>query len=271
MTIYIEIFLLQNFLINFCLLRLVYLTIKPKSSIFRLILASLIGSIFSVISAIFIRENNVINILKIICSVSMIYVAFYSKKLNIKQLFFEFILLFIYTYSFGGAVIAFSGSCYQTSFGVITSSKINLSMVCIIVIILTYIFELVANVIKNKIKISKYIYKTELTLNNKTISINAYLDTGNLLTHDGQPVVIVDLDTYLNLSNTNLIDFYLNKLETANIGTVLCKSNLKVIKIDKITIKTGQKKVEILSPYIAISTNKFASGNYSALLSPMLL
>lgn len=268
MEIYIETFLLQNILINLCLLKLVNSTTKYQSTFYKLLLASIIGSIFSVISAIYITNNIILNLIKFACAISMLKLAF---KTNFKQFIISFILLFVYTFALGGAIINLSSATYATSFGVVISSKFNLTTICFIVLVLTYLIEKVAKHQRASVKTNKYIFPVELEFNNNKIKINAYLDSGNLLQFNNKPVIVLDLNSYLKLSNTDLVQFYLNQTEKLQTNTVSGCQNLKLFKIDKITIYTD-KKIEIENQYIAINTNNsFKNTNYQALLSPLML
>lgn len=269
MTIYVESFLIQNLIINFCLLRLVEITTKSKSSFFKITLASLFGASFSVLSAIFLKNIIFMNILKLVCACLMILTAFKTKW---KGFLFNLILLFVYTYALGGAVISISSATYLTSFGVIMSSNIDLGMITLAIIILTYIFQLVSTHIKSKINLTKLIYTLTLHLKNKKLKINAFLDTGNRLTYMGQPVIIIDLDSYLHLSKQNIIEFYTSKTAEISLGTVAGVNKMKVIKIDRIDINLGKKKKILTDQYIAVNTNKsFKGANYDALLAPNLI
>ncbi len=268
MEIYIEIFLLQNILINLCLLKLINSTTKYHTTFYKLALASIIGSFFSVISAIFIINNHILNLIKLICAVSMLKIAF---KSNLKQFVICFILLFVYTFALGGAIINLSSATYATSFGLVVSSKFNLTTICLSIILLTYFVDMVVKHQKNRTKLNTYIYTIELKLNSKKIKINAYLDSGNLLQFNNQPVIILDLNTYLKLSNTDILDFYLKTNQQIQTSTITGCQNLKLFKIDKITIYAKQK-IEIKNQYIAINTNNsFKNTNYQALLSPLML
>lgn len=268
MTIYIETFLLQNILINLCLLKLVHTTTKYQTTFFKLLTASIVGSSFSVISAIFITNNHTLNLFKLICAIIMIKTGF---KITKKQFFISFILLFTYTYAFGGAIISLSSSSYLTNFGVVISSKFNLTIICLSIIVLTYIIDMIAKHQKFRSKTNNYIFKTELELNNNKIQINAYLDSGNLLQFNEKPVIVLDINAYLKLTKSNLINFYLNKHQTISTNTVTGSQNLNLFKIDKITIY-AKTKLELTDQYIAINTNNsFKNTNYQALLSPLML
>jgi len=266
MTIYIELFLIENILINFCLLKLIYLTTKNNSSIIKLIISSIIGAGFSVISAIFISNYLILNILKFICGFIMIFIAFKQTK---KQFIFNFILLFIYTFAFGGAITMLATNSYLYPFGLIITSKFNLSIVTLILIGLTYIFEQVCNNLKQKTKTNNYIYKIKLFLDENSLTINAFLDTGNQLNHNGLPVVVVDFNTYLKLTNNNLGLFFKNA-ETIKTSTIVGSNGLKVFKLDKLEIINKNKKVILNNQLIAVTTKNFGENNYQALLSPLL-
>jgi len=269
MEIYIETFLLQNIIINFCLLKLVASTTKFQTSFFKLLLSSVIGSAFSVISAVFITNTLIINLIKLICAIAMIKFAF---KTTIKQFIISFILLFSYTFCLGGAIINLSSATYQTSFGIITKSKFNLTTICLIIIALSYTIELVAKHQKYRLKTNNYIFPVELCQNNQKIKINAYLDSGNLLQFNDRPVIILDLNCYLKLTNTDLINFYLNSNVKLQTNTVTGSQNLNLFKLDKIIIYNNKQKIELNNQYVAINTkNSFKNTNYQALLSPLML
>ncbi len=267
MTIYIETFLIQNFLINLCLLKLVSITTKSKGKFFRLCLSSLFGCIVSLVIAYFLTNNIILNIAKILCAIVMIKIAF---SVKLKNFIFNFILLFLYTYAFGGAIMSLTSCVYFTNAGIVMSSNVSLEIICLIILVITYLFELVAKHLKYKFKTNNFIYEVTLYLNQNHITINAYLDTGNLLTYNGLPVVILDLKTYLKLTKNNLIKFYLTPSKTIKTNTVNGSENLKLIKLDKMIIHNGKNKKSIKEQYVAVTPN-FKADNYSALLSPNVI
>ena len=269
MEIYIEIFIFQNILINLCLLKLVYLTTKSKTSFFKLLLASLIGTIPSIMCYMLIKNFWLLNITKVATALIIISLAFRQSK---KQFLFNFILMFIYTYTFGGLIISLNSNTYFTNFGIITTSKYSLESICLIFLIFTYIFEKVAKQIKLKIQAGNLIFPTKLTLNNHSIKINSYLDTGNFLNMNGTPIILLDLQSYLKLSKKNIIEFLSQKTEVIPTQTVNGNNNLKLFKVQKVEIKTDKKTLIFNDLYVAINnTNCFKNTNYQALISPLFL
>ena len=269
MEIYIESFIIQNILINFCLLKLVYLTTKSYTKFFSILLSSIIGTIPSIFIVTFLNNIMLINLCKILTSFLMILLAFKQTK---KQFAFNIILLFLYTYAFGGIITSLSSTVYYTSFGLVMASKFSLELICLILIIFTYIFELVAKHIKLKIATNNLIYNLTLTQADKSIKINAYLDTGNFINHNGEPVLLLDLDVFLKLTNINLIEFYTKQTELIKTKTVNGSNSLKIFKIDEIKFKNGKKTIKLKNQTVAINSNNcFKNTNYQALLSPLFL
>ena len=77
--------------------------------------------------------------------------------------------------------------------------------------------------------------------------------------------------SYLKLTKSNLIDFYLSKLEQINTSTVTGNRCLKLVLLDKVEIITNKRKQILKNQYIAINTeSSFKNLNYQALLNPML-
>ena len=269
MTIYIESFLIQNILINFCLIKLIHSTTKCKSTFFKMLLASIVGASASIVSIYFIENVPLLNITKLATAILMISIAFKQGK---KLFVTNFILLFLYTYSFGGLITSFNSKTYFTTSGMITLNKFSLEIICLLITIFTYIFDLVVKHLKLKIQTNNLIYDITLTHNNKSVTVHAYLDTGNFLNHNGNPVLIVDLNTYLKLTRSNLIDFYLSKSDKLSASTISGNNNLKCFKIDKLNITHKTIKKELNNQIIAINTsNCFKNTNYQALLSPLFL
>jgi len=268
MTVYIEEFIIENILINLCLLRLITLTTKHHTTTLKLILSSFVGALFSVLVGITIHNILIVNILKVLCATTMLIIAY---KQTFKQFFFNFILLYIFTYSFGGAIISLSYR--QTSIaGFTISNHLTLMYITLILIVFTYIFELVLKNIKNRIKTNNYIYEIMLQTNKNKISLNAYMDSGNLLNFNGNPVIVIDLNYALKLLKISLADFLIMKTSNLNCGTVNGSGNLKIIQIQNVQIKKDNKLINLSNQYIGVNlSSNFKNTTYKALISPLYI
>ena len=220
-------------------------------------------------SAIFINNPLIMNLIKILCAIMIVITAFKQSK---KYFIINFILLFMYTYAVSGLITSISSHQIFTSFGMISYINLNLDSICIFVILISYIYEWIARSMKLRINTNSYIYKTTLRHKDKKISINAYLDTGNLLNLDGKPIIIVDLDVYLKLTNTSLITYLTSNSTKLTTNTITGSNSLKIFSIDEIAITIDKRTVKLKNQLIAVNnTNKFKNTNYKALLSPMII
>ena len=105
MTIYIDIILIENLIMNFIILYATGLVLKRKIKKLRLILASLLGAIYALLTYISSFEIYTNIILKLILSILMVYIAFNAP--NVKQIGKDLLLFYLVSFVFGGAAFAF--------------------------------------------------------------------------------------------------------------------------------------------------------------------
>lgn len=270
MEIYIEDFILQNSLINLCLLRLTQLTTKNQTSFFKLLLASIVGTGFSVLCAGFALNAIMINILKIVCAFVMLKICF---KISFKQTIGNILLMFAYTLALCGLVINLCGGNNLNTGGIVFANNIHLWRVLVVCLMGSYLLSFVARQIKLKLNLSNLIYPIILKNAGKTISIYAFLDTGNILNYNGQPILVLDLESYLKLTNQSYINYLLKQKsnQKLNLQTVTGNNNVQIFNIDEMQIKINHKIKVINFATVAVVNQKFSSGNYHALLSPAFL
>lgn len=104
MTIYVDVVLIENLVMNYIILYATGIILKIKVKHLRLILASLIGAIYSIIS--YVVEVKVYSnfILKFILSIIIIYVAFNPQKA--KKMWKDLLIFYLTSFVFGGAAFA---------------------------------------------------------------------------------------------------------------------------------------------------------------------
>lgn len=104
MTIYLDIVFVENIIMNYIILFATGLICKEKIKQMRIIISSIIGSIYSV--AYYITEITfyVTIIAKILLSIVMIYIAFGSK--NAKKTFKALVIFYLTSFAFGGCAFA---------------------------------------------------------------------------------------------------------------------------------------------------------------------
>ena len=104
MTIYVDVVLIENLIMNYIILFATDIILKNKSKFWRLLLASLIGAIYTVISYISNLKIYSSMILKMILSIIIVYVAFNPQ--NMKKMWKSLLIFYLTSLVFGGAAFA---------------------------------------------------------------------------------------------------------------------------------------------------------------------
>ena len=105
MTIYIDVIFLENLFMNYIILFATGTILKITPKILRTFISSTIGGVYAILSYMNVLEIFSNIVLKIILSISMVYIAFGSK--NIKQFLKQLIIFYLTSFTFGGVAFAF--------------------------------------------------------------------------------------------------------------------------------------------------------------------
>lgn len=195
MTIYIDIVLIENLIMNYIILFTTAVVLKIKVNHIRLILASLLGAGYSIIAYMGIIKVYSSIILKIILSVLIIYIAFNPQ--NIKKMCKDLLLFYLVSFVFGGAAFALIYIIKPQNIlmknglflGIYTLKTVMLGAVVAFCIIIGAFA-----IIKNKISKKDMFCEIEILINQKKIKTKAMIDTGNMLKEPitNVPVIVVE-------------------------------------------------------------------------------
>ena len=195
MTIYIDIVLIENLIMNYIILFTTAVVLKIKVNHIRLILASLLGAGYSIIAYMGIIKVYSSIILKIILSVLIIYIAFNPQ--NIKKMCKDLRLFYLVSFVFGGAAFALIYIIKPQNIlmknglflGTYTLKTVMLGAVVAFCIIIGAFA-----IIKNKISKKDMFCEIEILINQKKIKTKAMIDTGNMLKEPitNVPVIVVE-------------------------------------------------------------------------------
>lgn len=195
MTIYIDVVLIENLIMNYIILLATGIILRQKIKHLRLILGSLVGAIYSVIAYISILEIYSSIILKIILSVIIVYISFYPQ--TVKQLWRHIVIFYLTSFLFGGTAFALMYIIKPQD--ILMKNGLFLGTYPLKTIILgtiiAFILIIVAfKIVKSKISKKDMICDIEIVINNKKIESKAMIDTGNLLKEPitNTPVVVVE-------------------------------------------------------------------------------
>lgn len=286
LTVYLDVIFLENLCINCIILLATALINKNTINIIRILLSSLIGSVYavSVYLAIAPMFSNII--LKILLSICMVHVAYNPK--NMKTLIKELVLFYLTSFTFGGVAFALLYFVKPQEIliknGVLIGTypiKIALTGVIVGFIVITVAFK------SFKKKLSKKDMFCDITINfeGKYKTIKAMIDTGNLLKEPitGNPVVVVEKSELLEIVPKNILENSENII-TGRVDTELDEysSRFRVIpftslgkenglllgiKIDNLQIDYDEQENNIKGAILGIYDKKLTKTNtYNALV-----
>ena len=195
MTIYIDVVLIENLIMNFIILLATGIILKEEIKVIRIIIASLLGAVYSIVSYMSILEIYSSMILKIILSVLIVYIAFNPQTM--KKMWKDILIFYLTSFVFGGAAFALIYIVKPQEIlmknglflGTYPLKTIILgSILAFIVLILAF------KVVKSKITKKDMLCEIEIQLNGQKIQTLAMIDTGNLLKEpiSNTPVIVVE-------------------------------------------------------------------------------
>ncbi len=195
MTIYIDIVIIENLIMNYIILCATGIVSKNKIRHLRLIMASLLGAIYSVVAYMKILEIYSNIVLKILLSVIIVYIAYNPQ--TVKKLWKTLIMFYLVSFVFGG--VAFSLIYIIKPQDIIMKNGLFLGTYPLKTIILGAIVAfaiiiIAVKIIRKKFTTKDMICDIEIMLNNKKINTKALIDTGNMLKEPitNTPVVVVE-------------------------------------------------------------------------------
>lgn len=283
-----DIILLENIGMNYILLMATAILLKKETKILRTLIASMLGAAYAIISYANILPIYSHLVTKVFLSVAMVYVAL--KPQNGKTLLKTIVLFYFVSFVFGGCAFALLYIVRPEQ--ILMKNGVYIGTYPIKIAILAGVvgiplLQIVARLLKNKLS-NHRIYEITIHLNQKTKTVKALLDTGNLLKEPitGVPVMVVEKRALEEFIPTSILDHideiiggdvdniedenmeYISKLKIIPF-TSLGKSNgmLLGMKAEKITVHIEDTEEEIPNIIIGIYDQIFSKNNqYAALI-----
>ena len=286
MIVYLDIVFIENLIMNFIILLATGIVMKIKANKIRLISASTIGAIYSVIMYIRVFDFILNIIAKGILSIIIVYISFAPKSL--KELLKNIVLFYFVSFLFGG--VAFALIYVIRPEEIFMKNGLFLGEYPLKTIIIASIFgftiiKIVFSIVKGRISKKDMYCQIELYIGKKILHTTALVDTGNLLKEpiSNTPVIIVertllyeyiDKDILDNLEsilggdilkiNQNIWAKYINNIKLIPFSTVGKESGMLIgIKIEKVIVNTKEFDNIIIAIYDKVLTR---TGEYRALI-----
>ena len=264
MKVYIEQILLTNFIIDFCILAVVSKLILCQSNYRHIFLSALFGSFASLLLP-YCFNLILVNTLKILTSIIMLQLLHINKQ----QLLLASFTMLVLSYIIGGAILSNLATPTANGYAI---TGINLIYVFIVTFIFTFVACKLIVWLKSQITNNTNIYDITLICNNNRITIKGFIDSGNGLFDHGQPVNIINFDTFQKLTNLTLNQYLTKNFDNLvnphfiEANTVAGKRKILIFSIEQLHIgKSNPKTYHNVS--IGVSLNFDNTKEYKAILN----
>lgn len=255
MTIYLDLILIINYILDLFLLVAVGIILKRKIDLKKICISSFIGSLTVLI--LFYDINSLgLFIMKLVLSIIMILISY--PKYDLKYIFYNLIVFYITSIFLGGSLYLLNLELSYKHIGLIFINKgysINLIVIILISPLLLYFYIKENKLIKNKY--NNY-YHTIIYINNQILKLTGFIDSGNNLTFKRKPVILIDKRKFIYENmNYQIIPYQVvNKIMM-----------LKIYKCDKVIINSKEFK----NIYLGISEDKINIDGVDVLLNNKLM
>ena len=230
MTVYLDIIFFENTLMNYIILFACVVLLKIKFKKFRLIIASMVGAVYTIVMYLNIIPIYSNFIMKFILSIVIVVIAFKPNKM--KQMIKELVIFYLVSFVFGGCVFALMYFLKPQLVQMKNGMFVGTYPIKVAVIGGGLAFALIQisfKLIKSKISKNDVIYKVKICIFEEEVILNALLDTGNLLKEPitGLPVIIVEKKSLNKILPCEILN-NLNKIVGGDLNEI--NSNEKLIK-----------------------------------------
>ena len=209
MTVYIDIIFLENICMNYIILLATGLVMKSKIKQLKIILSSILGSVYVIcyyITKIDIYSNIV---LKIILSISMIYIAYTPK--TFKNTLKYIVIFYLTSFVFGGC--AFALLYFVKPQNILIKNGVFVGTYPLKTAILGgivgfAILVIAFKIIKEKRNKKNLFCNIDIRIEDKVKTFHSLIDTGNLLKEPitGNIVIVVETEALKELVPTEILD-----------------------------------------------------------------
>lgn len=208
MSVYIDIIFIENLLMNYIILFVTGTVLKYKIDNKRIILSSILGSIYA--SVMYINIVRIVNnvIPKFILSVIMVQIAYKCK--GIKNLIKDLMVFYLISFSFGGAAFFLLYYIKPEKIKIVNGNYIGLYPLKILILsgIIASIIIIISLTIIKKVKIKKELY-CKLAMKKDKGYIEAFIDSGNMLKDPitNNPVIVVEEEIIKRYYSKELLEY----------------------------------------------------------------
>lgn len=209
MKIYLDVVLIENFIMNYMIIFSTAIISKSKIHYFRISLASLLAGFYSILAYIWELESVLSFCVKFLISMLIILIAFDNRKP--KMILKQLILFYLVSFTFGGisfmllflinpANIVFQNGLLVGSYPV--------KMTIIGGLLGFVVIAIVSYVIKDRLKVKSMLCDLEIYHKGNYKKLKTMIDTGNLLKEpiSQTDVIIVEKNSLRGIMSDEILD-----------------------------------------------------------------
>lgn len=207
MTVYLDIVLIENILMNYIILFATGYIQKLQMKQVRIIISSFFGGIYAILSYLNIIPIYSNLFMKILLSIIMVYIAFNVQ--GVRKMCKSILLFYLTSFVMGGCALALLYVVNPESIvfqnGVLIGTY-PMKMTLVAGIVGFVVIQISFHINKRQVRKKDMIGKIEISINKIKTELKAYVDSGNMLKEPitKEPVIIVEKDKLQGLAN---IDF----------------------------------------------------------------
>lgn len=209
MTIYLDVVLIENLIMNYIILFATGYILKIKLNHIRLIVSALLGGIYSILAYMEILQIYTNFFMKILLSVVMVYLAYNAK--NIKLLLKQITIFYLTSFVFGGC--SFALLYFVKPQEILMRNGILIGTYPLKIAVLGGIVGFTISVIAFKVvkrRLNKKDMFCDITVfvGEKNIKTKAIIDTGNMLKDPitRMPVIVIEKDILYEIIPHKILD-----------------------------------------------------------------
>ena len=275
MTVFIEDTIIENFLVTYLILHIVFSFVLEEKSMLRIVFASIFASMVALLYPIINLSGTLLLILKLFTGYIITLIAYKTVLLK-NQIFF--FVMFMFTTAVYGGINLMIYYCLYGDFA--SSQKLPTVLIVCVFCVVSYFLNQCKIKLYSKKQINNFLFDVTITNNNWVLKTKAYLDTGNVLKDNKtqKPITLINFKVFEELNP----DFTIDKLITKNLSglqngryitvkTATSTNTLLVFDADKLEIKDINQSKIITSPSFALSKVKITGLNCDVILNSKLI
>lgn len=282
MTVYLDIVLIENILMNYIILFATGFIQRIQMKQTRILISSIFGGIYAILTYLSIIPIYSSFFMKILLSIIMIYIAFNPQ--NIKKMLKSICLFYLTSFVMGGCALALlyivdpTGIVFKN--GVLVGTY-PMKITIIAGIVGFIIIQIAFRINKKQLKKQDMFAKLEICINKRKVVLKAYIDSGNMLKEPitKVPVIIVEKSKIESLLDIDFKEIWggdvknINKFKFRIIPyNSIGKQNGMLIGIKPDFIKITFEDTETYEDNVMIGIyDKKINKEYSALIGLELL